>query len=86
MCFFLSFCRRSNGRCPIDHMPIVQIFRDKCVTATINNLQSFCVNRQYGCLWEGKFGEIKVMVIIVININVLSMCICNTCLGIVEFI
>ena len=72
---FLFLFRSTNGLCPIDQEPISlnEIFRDKRKSLEINDLQCFCNNKQYGCLWKDTVGNIEVIPNIQTNIKLLQM-------------
>ena len=51
--------------CPIDGEPITkeQVFKDKCKYLEIVKLQCYCTNKDHGCSWEGRVGDVEVNIL-----------------------
>ena len=53
--------KRESNVCPIDGEPITadEFFNDKHKAKVILQLECFCGNNRYGCIWQGTVGEVE---------------------------
>ena len=53
--------KRDSYVCPIDGEPITanDLFKDIYAAKTILQLQCFCRNNRYGCIWQGTVCEVE---------------------------